>query len=83
MEGPVTQLLHAALERTDHIGPEHLASAAALVRYSIASARAVISPDDTLTKLAAWISEGGPEGRIRKEITTTIVVTPHKASRAQ
>ncbi|MCO1582401.1 YfjI family protein [Crossiella sp. SN42] len=64
--------IYAALEGTDQIGPTHLEAAAALVRYSIASARAVIAPDDTLRRLAAFITEAGPTGRTRTEITTQL-----------
>ncbi|MCC8247409.1 DUF3987 domain-containing protein [Saccharothrix luteola] len=34
--------LYAALDRTDHITPDHMTAAAALVRYSIDSARAIV-----------------------------------------
>ncbi|MPZ81604.1 MAG: DUF3987 domain-containing protein [Actinophytocola sp.] len=62
--------IHAALDGQPAIGPEHLTAAAALVRYSIASARAIFVDTATPNKLAAWIAEAGPTGRTRKEITT-------------
>jgi hypothetical protein len=62
--------LYAALDRTPLIQPEHLASAAALVRYSIASAAAVLRPTRELADLAAWIGAAGEQGRTRTEITT-------------
>jgi hypothetical protein len=62
--------VHAALDRTDLIDADHLAAAAALVRYSIASAQAIFSADETLTRLATWIADAGNDGRTRKEITT-------------
>jgi hypothetical protein len=62
--------IHAATDGQDTIAPEHLTAAAALVRYSIASARSIFTDTATPTKLAAWIAEAGPTGRTRKEITT-------------
>ncbi|NKE59394.1 DUF3987 domain-containing protein [Lentzea sp. PSKA42] len=64
--------IYAALDRTDRITPAHLASAAALIRYSIASARAVLSPHTTDTRLIAFIAAAGQEGRTRTEITTDL-----------
>ncbi|MBW4717425.1 DUF3987 domain-containing protein [Saccharothrix obliqua] len=79
--GPVEQFLsrtapnclriagvHAALDGTDLIDTHHLTAAAALVRYSIASARSIFTADPTLTRLTAWISEAGNTGRTREEI---------------
>ncbi|MFD7653992.1 DUF3987 domain-containing protein [Actinosynnema sp. NPDC059797] len=79
--GPVEQFLsrtapnclriagvHAALDGTDLIDAHHLTAAAALVRYSIASARSIFTADPTLTRLAAWISEAGTTGRTREEV---------------
>lgn len=79
--GPVEQFLsrtapnclriagvHAALDGTDLIDVHHLTAAAALVRYSVASARSIFSADPTLTRLAAWIGEAGTTGRTREEI---------------
>lgn len=61
--------IYALLDRADRIGPAHLASAAALVRYSIASAAAVLCPDDAVATLARFIAEAGPEGRTKRDIT--------------
>jgi hypothetical protein len=82
-EGPIAQFtaraapnclriaaIHAALDHASKIGPEHLTAAAALVRYSIDSARSVFTNNHVLSKLATWIADGGPEGRTRKQITT-------------
>ncbi|GAA2665250.1 MULTISPECIES: DUF3987 domain-containing protein [Actinosynnema] len=79
--GPVEQFLsrtapnclriagvHAALDGTDLIDVHHLTAAAALVRYSVASARSIFSADPTLTRLTAWIGEAGTTGRTREEI---------------
>jgi hypothetical protein len=62
--------IHAILDGTDQIGADHLAAAAALVRYSIASARAIFNADETLNRLANWIADAGAQGRTRKDITT-------------
>lgn len=64
--------LHAALDTTPLIRREHLVAAAALVRYSIDSARAVLSSnqDRDTTRLIEFIAAAGPGGRTRKEITT-------------
>ncbi|WP_017972914.1 DUF3987 domain-containing protein [Actinopolyspora halophila] len=83
-EGPVEQFIsrtapnclrvagiHAALDGSTRISTTHLHAAAALVRYAIASARATFTDTDpTPGRLATWISEAGPQGRTRKEITT-------------
>ncbi|MCE7005470.1 DUF3987 domain-containing protein [Kibdelosporangium philippinense] len=61
--------IYAALDRTDQIGPDHLTAAAALVRYAIASATAVIRPNAALRSLFAYIADAGPEGRTKKDIT--------------
>jgi Protein of unknown function (DUF3987) len=60
--------IYAALDRTDRISPAHLAAAAALVRYSIASARAVLH-GDTDAALVAWIGQASADGRTKSEIT--------------
>ncbi|WP_018684740.1 DUF3987 domain-containing protein [Actinokineospora enzanensis] len=60
---------YAALDRTPHITTHHLHAAAALVRYSIASARAILRPDDVLARLAVWIRDAGPQGRTKSEVT--------------
>lgn len=62
--------IHAALDFLDTIKPEHLRAAAALVRYSIATARAVFTDTQTPARLLAWITEGREDGRTRKDITT-------------
>lgn len=61
--------IYAALDRTDQIGPDHLTAAAALVRYAIASATAVLRPNTALRNLFAYIAAAGPEGRTKKDIT--------------
>lgn len=63
--------IHAALDFSDTIKPEHLRAAAALVRYSIATARAVFTDTATPARLLAWIAEAGTAGRTRKDITTS------------
>jgi len=60
--------IHAVLDGADLIDVRHLTAAAALVRYSIASARSIFAGDPTLTKLATWIGEAGHQGRTREEI---------------
>src|SRR5690606_16870196 len=61
--------IHAALDGTNEISLAHLEPAAALVRYSIDSARALFVDTSTPAKLLAWITEGGDQGRTRKDIT--------------
>jgi hypothetical protein len=61
--------IHAVLDGEHHIHPAHLHAAAALVRYSIATARTVFLDTQRLTRLAAWIAEAGSQGRTRKDIT--------------
>ncbi|WP_245614024.1 DUF3987 domain-containing protein [Actinokineospora inagensis] len=61
---------YAALDRTPHITTQHLAAAAALTRYSINSARAVLHPDNALAALLAYITAAGPQGRTKRDITT-------------
>jgi hypothetical protein len=62
--------LYAALDRTDLITPDHMTAAAALVRYSIDSARAIVgnATNDKATALARFIADAGPIGRSREEI---------------
>ncbi|WP_010316634.1 hypothetical protein [Saccharopolyspora spinosa] len=49
---------------------EHLAAAAAFVRYAVASARAVFTTSNPkLSKLARFIADAGPAGRGRTEIS--------------
>lgn len=62
--------IHAALDGQPAIHPAHLTAAAALVRYSIASARAVFTDTATPARLATWITEAGQQGRTKKDITT-------------
>lgn len=62
--------IHAALDTTSAIEPSHLHAAAALVRYSIATARAVFTDTQTPARLAAWIAEAGESGRTKREITS-------------
>jgi hypothetical protein len=61
--------IHAALDGHDRIDAEHLRAAAALVRYSIASARTVFGSDPTTARLVAWIGEAGEQGRTKTDIT--------------
>lgn len=62
--------IHAALDHGHpRIAPEHLEPAAALVRFSRATAQAVLSRSDTDARLVAWLAEAGPDGRTRTEIT--------------
>lgn len=64
--------LYAALDGTSLIQPGHLAAAAALIRYSLASAAAVLesgADPARLAALAAFIAEAGEQGRARTEIT--------------
>ncbi|QWF80463.1 DUF3987 domain-containing protein [Amycolatopsis sp. CA-230715] len=61
--------IHAALDGDTRIGTTHLTAAAALVRYSIASARAIFTDTATPARLAAWIAEAGENGRTRTDIT--------------
>jgi hypothetical protein len=60
--------IYAALDRTDRITPAHLTAAAALVRYSIESARAVLH-GSVDSELAAWIAQAGADGRTKSDIT--------------
>jgi Protein of unknown function (DUF3987) len=75
--------LHAALDGAHGITAGHLAAAAALVRYSIESARSVFTDNPALARLAGWITEAGPIGRTRKEITTVFYQGHAKASDIQ
>ncbi|PXY17079.1 hypothetical protein BAY59_36490 [Prauserella coralliicola] len=61
--------IHAALDGEPAIRAAHLTAAAALVRYSIDSARALFIDTHTPAKLLAWITEAGEQGRTRKDIT--------------
>lgn len=61
--------IHAALDGTQAIDVAHLEPAAALVRYSIDSARALFVDTTTPARLLAWITEAGDHGRTRKEIS--------------
>ncbi|RCW37487.1 uncharacterized protein DUF3987 [Halopolyspora algeriensis] len=82
-DGPIEQFLsraapnclrvagiHAALDGTPHIHPEHLAAAAAFIRYAVASARAIFTAaSPQRAKLARFIAEAGAQGRARTEIS--------------
>lgn len=60
--------LYAALDGSHLIQPGHLAAAAALIRYSLASAAAVLRPVDHLAALAAWLTDAGEQGRTREQV---------------
>lgn len=62
--------IHAVLDGTDAITTEHLTAAAGLVRYSIASARTVFHGGHG--RLLAFITEAGPIGRTKTEITNVV-----------
>jgi len=61
--------IHAALDGRKALEPRHLQAAAALVRYSIDSVRAVFSTSDDQRKLLAYLADAGAEGRTKTEIT--------------
>ena len=62
--------LYAALDGSHLIKPGHLAAAAALIRYSLASAAAVLQTVDhtALAALAAWLADAGEHGRTKNEM---------------
>jgi hypothetical protein len=60
--------LHAAVDGSPRVQPTHLGAAAALVRYSVASASTVLRPGRALVELAAFIADAGDQGRTREEI---------------
>ncbi|WP_460407459.1 DUF3987 domain-containing protein [Actinophytocola sediminis] len=60
--------LYAALDGSHLIQPGHLAAAAALIRYSLASAAAVLRPAGHLVALAAWLTDAGDQGRTREQV---------------
>ena len=60
--------IHTVLDGTPEIRPDHLHAAAALVRYAIASARAVFGIDPGHRRLLDYITAAGPAGRTREEI---------------
>ena len=62
--------IHAALDRKSAIEPDHLNAAAALIRYSIASVRTVFNHNEDTARLLAYITDAGPDGRTRREITS-------------
>ncbi|GHH56989.1 DUF3987 domain-containing protein [Lentzea cavernae] len=64
--------LYAALDRTDQITPAHMTAAAALVRYSIASARAVLAPNDAADKVMTYLTAAAPDGKTTTEITKEV-----------
>jgi len=61
--------IYAALDGTDAITADHLTAAAALIRYSTASARAVFTNNTDQTRLLAFIIDAGAIGRTKTEIT--------------
>lgn len=61
--------IHAALDGAPAIHAAHLHAAAALVRYSIDSARALFVDTTTPARLVTWIAEAGPNGRTKRDIT--------------
>ncbi|RZQ64471.1 DUF3987 domain-containing protein [Amycolatopsis suaedae] len=61
--------IHACLDNDTAITARHLAAAAALVRYSIASARAVFSHDQTAARIVAFVA-ADPDGRTKTQITS-------------
>jgi len=71
--------IHAALDGTSAIDGDHLAAAAALVRYSIDSARAAFSQNADTAKLAAWIAAAGTEGRTREQVRSDFYARNKKA----
>lgn len=72
--------IHAALDQRQHINTDDLTAAAALVRYSINSARAVFTDTTLSTRLAAWIADAGTTGRTREEIRKDFFSGNQKAS---
>lgn len=60
--------LHAAVDGSTRVQPPHLGAAAALVRYSVASASTVLRPGRELAELAAFIAAAGDQGRTREAI---------------
>src|SRR5699024_8802136 len=72
--------IHAALDGHPVIEPAHLRAAAALVRYAIASARAIFTDTVTPARLAAWIAEAGEQGRTKRDITGEFFGGNRKAS---
>jgi hypothetical protein len=60
--------IHAALDQAPAIDTWHLTASAALVRYSIDSARAALTGHDEAAKLLAWIAAAGDAGRTRDEL---------------
>lgn len=72
--------LHAALDGETRIHLAHLKAAAALVRYSIDTARALFTDTTTPARLADWITEAGEAGRTKKDITTVFFGGHKKAT---
>ncbi|WP_245607391.1 DUF3987 domain-containing protein [Pseudonocardia spinosispora] len=62
--------IHAAIDHTTHITTEHLHAAAGLVRYSIASVRTVFENNEDVAQLLAYITDAGPAGRTKQDITS-------------
>lgn len=72
--------LYAALDGATGIDAHHLVAAAALVRYSIASARSVFTDTADVARLLAFITDAGPIGRTRTEITNVVFGKNAKAA---
>lgn len=64
--------IHAALDGAAAIDARHLTAAAALVRYSIDSARAALGNTREASALLAWITEAGTDGRTKTDITKVL-----------
>lgn len=60
--------IHAALDQANAIDAHHLVAAAALVRYSIASARTALTNASDAGKLIGYLTAAGAEGRTRDQI---------------
>ncbi|MEU4801060.1 DUF3987 domain-containing protein [Actinosynnema sp. NPDC023587] len=73
--------IYAALDRTHLITPDHLDAAAALVRYSIDSARAVLGGDSDTGELAAFIAASGTDGRTKTDIVKRFHKNDQRAER--
>ncbi|HEY6794052.1 MAG TPA: DUF3987 domain-containing protein [Kineosporiaceae bacterium] len=60
--------IHAVLDGTPEMRPDHLHAAAALIRYAIASARAVFNAKPATARLLTYITDAGAAGRTKEEI---------------
>lgn len=61
--------IHAALDRTPLITLDHLEAAAALVRYSIATAQTIVGQGPEAAQLRKLIGDAGPQGCDKTAIT--------------